>query len=370
MATTTKTKILCSTCQKAAGVLTCPGCNNAFCSRHVTEHRQQLNRQMDEIGANHDQLKQLIVEQEAQPTCHPLMEQIDKWEQESITKIHQAADDARKQILTIICTHRTQVTDNLAVLTQELSRARDEDDYVETELNEWIEKLDQLKIDLNAAQALHFDQDDSETSLISKIYIDNSSISTFYQTTGNVQITDDGKIVTHGTVNAYAAARCTRGYSVGQHRVRFKIDYLTPGNGFSCGIVSKSTPIESIFNNTINCNTVGYQQATAAIPTYNIGYNPYLQGFPQPMHQIQPILPGISSVLNHDHVFSFHGQQNCNFRSNAIYELLIDCDQKIIRLTNEQTRQTEVVNVNVAQCPFPWQFFITLLFANDRVSLC
>ncbi|CAF0873881.1 unnamed protein product [Adineta steineri] len=313
MATTTKTKILCSTCQKAAGVLTCPGCNNAFCLRHVSEHRQQLNRQMDEIGASHDQLKQLI---------------IDKWEQESITKIHQVADDARKQILTIIRTHRAQVTDNLAVLTQELSRARDEDDYVETELNEWIEKLDQLKIDFNAAQAMYFDQDDSETSLISKIFTDNSSMSTFYQTMGNVQITGDGKIVTHGTVNAYAAARCTRGYSVGQHTVRFKIDYLTPGNGFSCGIMSKSTPIESIFNNTINCNAVlEYQQATAAISMYNTGYAPHLQGFPQRTQQFQPDLPGICSVLNHDHVFSFH-TQNYNFQPNAIYELLIDCNQK------------------------------------------
>ncbi|CAF1023650.1 unnamed protein product [Adineta steineri] len=163
MATARKIKILCSTCQKAAGVLTCRGCNNAFCSRDVIKHRQQLNRQMDEVGASHDQLQQLIVEHEAQPKCHPLMERIDKWEQESITKIHQAADDARKQILTIIGTHRAQVTDNLAVLTQELSRARDEDDYVETELKEWMEKLDQLKIDLNAAQTVYFDQNDSKT---------------------------------------------------------------------------------------------------------------------------------------------------------------------------------------------------------------
>ncbi len=80
MATATGTKTLCSTCQKAAGILTCRGCGKDFCYRHVAEHRQELNKQMDEVPTTHDQLQQTIIEQETQPTCHPLMKRIDEWE--------------------------------------------------------------------------------------------------------------------------------------------------------------------------------------------------------------------------------------------------------------------------------------------------
>jgi hypothetical protein len=50
-------------------------------------------------------------------------------------------------------------------------------------------------------------------------------------------------------------------------------------------------------------------------------------------------------------------------------ELVIDCDRRIMRLTNERTCQTQDLNVNLNTCPFPWQFFVTLSNANDRVRL-
>jgi flavoprotein len=72
-------KKLCSTCQKTAGILTCRGCGKEFCYRHVVEHRQELNKLMDEVATNHDQLQQTIVEQEAQPNSHPVMKKIDEY---------------------------------------------------------------------------------------------------------------------------------------------------------------------------------------------------------------------------------------------------------------------------------------------------
>ncbi|CAF5040013.1 unnamed protein product, partial [Rotaria sp. Silwood1] len=66
MANAAERKTLCSICEKAAGIFTCRGCQKDFCYRHVAEHRQELNKQMDELTTNHDQLQQTIVEQEAQ----------------------------------------------------------------------------------------------------------------------------------------------------------------------------------------------------------------------------------------------------------------------------------------------------------------
>jgi hypothetical protein len=66
MASAMRKKTPCSKCAKAAGILTCRGCGKDFCFRHVAEHQQELNKSMDEVAANHDQLQQTIVEQEAQ----------------------------------------------------------------------------------------------------------------------------------------------------------------------------------------------------------------------------------------------------------------------------------------------------------------
>jgi hypothetical protein len=340
MATAITKKTPCSTCQKAAGILTCRGCAKDFCYRHVGEHRQELSKQMDEVTTQHDQLQQTIADQEKQPNCHSLIEKIGTWEQQSIDKIHQAAEDARKQVLNIIGTSRTLVRNDLANLTQELNKARNEDDYVETDLKEWTEKLDKLKTDLAAAQTIDFGQDDDKISLISKIYINAALTDSFYQITGDMQISENGRNVVHGPANQLAAARCGGEYSVGQHRFRFKIDQMYNYNGFSCGIISKSIPVGSIF---------------ITVPNYT--YEPYPGG------------SGISNRLNHNVLISFN-DRNCNFLINNTYELLIDCNQQKMRLTNECLGRTQELPVNLTTCPFPWQFFITLYYANDRASLC
>ena len=342
MATATGTKPLCSTCQKASGILTCRGCGNDFCYRHVKEHRQELNKQMDEVTTNHDQLKETIIEHETQTNCHPLMKTIDDWEQQSIDKIHQAAYNARQQVLTIIGTCITQVAHDLVSLTKELSEARNDDDFVETDLKQWTEKLDKLKIDLAAARTIDFGEDDeNKTSLISKIFINDASTDIFNTTTGDVKINEGGKGIVHGPTNEIAVARCRGIYSSGQQRFRFKLEQLSNNNSFSCGIVSESTPIGSICNAPINYN----------------------------MYENYPNWSGVYSRLNHTVLFSFH-EQNYNFQMNGIYELLIDCNQRTMRLTNEQTGTTQSLNINLTTCPFSWQFFITLFYANERVCLC
>jgi hypothetical protein len=333
-------KPLCSTCHKAAGILTCRGCEKDFCYRHVTEHRQELNIQMDGLTTNHDQLQQTISDQEAQPTCHPLIENINAWEKESIDKIHQAADIARKQVLTIITTYRTQVVRELGYLTIELNKARNEDDYVETDLKEWTDKLDKLKKDLTAPQTIDFNENSTENSWIPKIFINDASTDMFYQSTGDAQISEGGKYVVHGPTDDIAVVCCRGEYSLGQHRFRFKIEQFSQGTGFSCGIISKSTPKDSI-TNTVNYNVYGYAYTSS----------------------------GTYQRLNHNVVYSFN-EQNYNFKVDDIYEIFIDCNRKMMRLTNERTSQGQDISIDVDACSFPWQFFIAFFYANDRVRLC
>ncbi|CAF3642077.1 unnamed protein product [Rotaria sp. Silwood1] len=213
MASTTRKKRPCSKCDKAAAIFTCRGCQKDFCYRHVAEHRQELNKQMDELTTNHDQLQQTIVEQEAQPNCHPLIQKINEWEQESINKIHRAADDARKQLLTILATQRSKVSNDLTHLIQELSEARNQDDYVEIDLKEWMKRLSELQKDLNGAQSIDFGTDNKDSALISKISIKEISTDFFSRIIGDIQIIENGRVVVHGQTYQNAAACGTGEYS-------------------------------------------------------------------------------------------------------------------------------------------------------------
>jgi hypothetical protein len=54
MATTTA-KARCFICNKERNTYKCGGCSNDFCFNHLTEHRQSINQQFDEIENDHDQ---------------------------------------------------------------------------------------------------------------------------------------------------------------------------------------------------------------------------------------------------------------------------------------------------------------------------
>lgn len=100
MASSSTVRTPCATCGvKAAGVFKCEGCGQVFCRKHVIEHRDTLNQQLDEIVLEYDGLQQTVAEGSGKTHGHhPLIEQIDKWETESMEKIRQMANEAREQV--------------------------------------------------------------------------------------------------------------------------------------------------------------------------------------------------------------------------------------------------------------------------------
>jgi len=100
--------------------------------RHANEHRQELGKQTDEFTLDHDQFRQKLTAQITQSPYYPnLKQKIDQWEQQSIDKIHQVADDIRKYLDNMI---KTQLTDVLIKLANEINHAREEDEYFETDI--------------------------------------------------------------------------------------------------------------------------------------------------------------------------------------------------------------------------------------------
>jgi len=81
------------------GIFKCEGCAQVFCRKHAIEHRDILSHQLDEIVLEYDTLQQTTVENKDKNNhLHSLINQIDKWEKDSIEKIQQTAQKARQQV--------------------------------------------------------------------------------------------------------------------------------------------------------------------------------------------------------------------------------------------------------------------------------
>ncbi|CAF3027549.1 unnamed protein product [Rotaria sp. Silwood2] len=334
MATSSKPR--CATCNKAAGIFSCYGCSQHFCVPHANEHRQLLTKELDEeIILAHDQIQQNINENTTKPQLHPLMKQIDEWEQQSMNKIRQAADEARKQLLSIIEKHMDNIKKSLGLLTEQLNKARVDDEFVETDIKEWKERLEKLKKEMNAPQSIKIQQDNNMTGFISKILINKnlSTIDIFEKIQGSVRIEDNGQVIIHDQTISDSAVRGRCEYSSGQHRFRFKIEQLDGNKWSFFGIVSKDTAIQpsSYFAPT----TYGWA-----------GKN-------------QVYLNGVQNI-------GFDGYKS-DMEINDVLELFVDCDRRRIRLTNERTHSTCELDVNVTKCPFPWQLSFCLTYPRDRI---
>jgi hypothetical protein len=340
MATSTANDSRCATCGKAAGTFTCRGCSKDFCLRHTNEHRQELSKQMDEnVIPLHDQLRQNIDEQTKKPRQHPLMKRVDEWEQDSIEKIHQAANDARTQLLDIVNKHTTEMKKSLEQLTQQLKTARDDDHFFENDLKEWIKKLDVLKKDLITPQTISIQYDTSTTPFISKILISQTpgtSDDCFEQAIGNIKITNNGTVIIHNQTNSHASVRGKCEYSTGEHRLRFTIENLSQYKWIFLGVVSKTAP---------------------ALATGPAGKTSYAFSGQDTIWR-----DGVNTS-------EFNGYKS-DLEINDTIELLINCDQRKIRLINERTQKTDNLDVDIDKCPFPWKLSVGLFhLPGERIRI-
>jgi hypothetical protein len=144
-------KFPCATCEKNTGIFTCGGCTRAFCTKHANEHRQMLGKQMDEIIFKHDQLRQNINEQKDEIAQCPSMKEIDEWERQSIEKICRAAENARQKLRHCLVERTQYIQTAVQELKENLNKALIEDDFVETDLNLWSDKIKKLKTDMSTS---------------------------------------------------------------------------------------------------------------------------------------------------------------------------------------------------------------------------
>jgi hypothetical protein len=92
----------------------------------------------------HDDLQENILEKSNNLNNHPLINEIQLWEINSIELIHQTADQLRKDLLSIVEKSIEEIKLKLEYLTDELKKARINDQFFENDLKEWINQLNQF----------------------------------------------------------------------------------------------------------------------------------------------------------------------------------------------------------------------------------
>lgn len=163
----------CSICHKENAVMKCEGCLETFCYKHVNDHRQKLNKQLDDVTITCDMMRQALNEQAVDSQKHPLIQQIDQWEQQSIEQIRRAAEEARQMIVKHTIGPVAEVEVKLRKVTNEIQHSREENDFSEADLSNWRSSLSKLKDKLPLESSNITLREDS-TPFIKKLYVDLS----------------------------------------------------------------------------------------------------------------------------------------------------------------------------------------------------
>lgn len=139
----------CSVCPKGAGTCYCPGCKAYFCDTDFGNHRTMLINTLDELAADRNELQERISKNSSQK--HPgssLLSRIDVWQEETILKVKQAAQQARKQALEIINSKQEELNRQFQALSQELKELRETKGVLEGDLSRLKNQIEQLKKDI------------------------------------------------------------------------------------------------------------------------------------------------------------------------------------------------------------------------------
>ncbi|CAF4414109.1 unnamed protein product, partial [Rotaria sp. Silwood2] len=274
---------------------------------------------------------------------HPLLKQIDKWEQESIKKIQQTANEARQQIEKLIGSQKEKVSQELHDLAEQLRKARIDDDFVETDLLTWTKILEELEYDINNISSSTAIHEDPTKLLVAKISIDSTmqqhlEDERFGKSMGNVCIADTGHLAYHlGPERSDAFVCGKQEYSSGKYKIQFIMNKKNSICVTSFNIISKSTSI-----------------ATNEFIVEESSYGWYSN---------DDICCGGADLSSYKLRHDMKGETTIEI------ELLLDCDNQKISYFNERTKNRRAMNVNIRKCPFPWQLLFYLYDVEDSVRL-
>ncbi len=351
------TKKTCAKCNKGGGTAMCYGCEQAFCTKHFIEHRQELSQQMDNIGQEHDVLRRDLTHEQG---THALLARINQWEQESIAKIQTTAKSARTHLQQLLNKAKNNLKTSVSKMTEELQSSRESDDYTELDIKKWTNQLQELRDMLDNPTTIDVDYENDTRSVISLIKVtdqqsskslaqtsqlhklsnrisDTLEISVserFVDTFGGITLLEGGLVATSWDDNEDGASVCGIGrYSSGMHSIRFRVEKSSIGCYILFGIVNPSEKMKKkmLYSRSL----YGWWDLHYSVVSGNEKSN----GSPK------TIQPGDEVTL------------------------ILDCDGQRIQLEHHRINRIVDMPIDLRLCAFPWKIIVLIRGPNDSVRI-
>jgi hypothetical protein len=318
--------------------------------------------------------------------CKHLMENIERWRRESIEKVEQAAEEARRKVLDMLKVNRSdqlnQLLDCRNKFTARLHQAEREKDFHETHLKYWYQYLEDLKNNFNSYQASRARLEYCTKPFISKIVIRESPL-TFHYTNwcsyqrDCIKLTDirqSQQFQQQNSTQLIPIQPCESSYSGNVDQpVHFR--QFKPCQEQNYYRYRDIEPYENsyswIYGQGGDLTPYAYRSA------YLDSRRELLTGEYRFRLSTGHIFIGIISKdvnprgesLNIPSVYGWNGDDivyingvlergyrgyQSNMQMGDIISLIVNCEQKVIRLRNETKNTTHTLDINTNRCPLPW----------------
>ena len=159
----------CNGCQN--GVTTCDGCAQRFCVEHFMQHRQVLDERMDEVAEKYNHLIQSLGLEE---TTHPFFSRIERWREESMKKIEDAASQAKLELRTHVARNFDPLKQSLKQIDTQLKSSHPSKNYTEVQLDTWMKRLEELRNMAEQRPKIALVEQDTPSFISKVIVVDNS----------------------------------------------------------------------------------------------------------------------------------------------------------------------------------------------------
>jgi chromosome segregation ATPase len=130
----------------------CTGCDEYFCCKDFKTHREGIFTKLDEIieERNHLEVEVKTVTQNNNQK-NPLLDQIDKWRDDTIEKVKQVAAQVRQEAIQLFNSKRTKISTDFQSLSQELTDLKKSENYAEHDLTRLSQMINNFIEDLAQA---------------------------------------------------------------------------------------------------------------------------------------------------------------------------------------------------------------------------
>lgn len=307
----------CSICEKSIGILTCDGCEQIFCAKHINDHRQKLSIEMDTIGQECDLLRRDLTRDEKY--LLPLLEQINHWEKESIEKIQQIAEQTRTNLKEYLAEKINKINKNLEQLVGDFQTSQHTGDYTEIDFRLWIERINQLRKVFDTMPTI--ETNNEPTIPIIKLQKKTDDIPKSPQ-----ELFDQIMITSNDVNQRSTIVYINELYTTGIHEVYFQIERKSSQYVFF-GIVNSSKQVKR----------------RSFSPSSIYGW----------------LAPDVRVINNQKHPSAM---TNRLFQTGDEVILTVNCSKKQILLEHPATNTIDRIPIDLHICPFPWK--VVRVFLN------